>query len=375
MSTEETMIDGPPETWAKTPHALVIDARVGASAVRMYGLLSMYHYRHMPATVGAFAADLGVDDRSIYRWLKELQACGWITYTPNPGQKGLGKRLVMHETPLTNLSGFTIQTSDKKIRGSDKKIRGSDKKIRGSDKIVGATPDLALPDAMKMTTQSPEESGRLSEEPTTPLPPTAPAPTGGGGGSDLSIVPSRTPSRTTEPPSNRTAGQSANTAEPDWPSSPPPPVAAAPSPPATRTPSRAPVEIDTSPGARLLAAEGFRITGIREFGHFPPEVLAPDIARMRAEGTEPGGMVLYWRQFPPGTTPKSEALSAAHNPRRSDDPLARERASVAATDAYLAEVRRQREVPRPVRETVGEARARRAREAAEAPPDAAPDAQ
>jgi hypothetical protein len=137
---------------------------------------------------------------------------------------------------------------------------------------------------------------------------------------------------------------------------------------------QAPAEL---PGAALLSAQGFYPTICREFGIYAPELLAAEITLFRGAGRSEGAVVSHWRIFPPGTmtAEQKEALSAAHNPRRSDDPLARERASVAATDAYLAEVRRQREVPRPVRETVGEARARRAREAAEAPPDAAPDAQ
>jgi hypothetical protein len=169
-------------------------------------------------------------------------------------------------------------------------------------------------------------------ESTTPLPPETPTPSaGGGGGGDLSIV--------TKPAA----------------------IGRSPA-PATRTPSRAPTPFDPSPGAQLLASEGFKAPGIREFGHFPPELLAPDIARMRAEGTEPGGMVLYWRQFPPGTTPTSEAPNAANRPDR--------------LPAGRIPPGGRRPDPAPRRETYAERRERLAREAAGGtPPTAAQDAQ
>jgi hypothetical protein len=402
MTIAELAEKEPP--YAKIPHALILAHP--SPLIRLYGILHYLWWNHLTFEVSDLAEMAGdtpghpVTDRTVYRWLDALSAAGWIAYNRKPGKRGLGERITLYTSP-----NGAAQTSDPDVRGSSQPLivgsevsQTSDPDVRGSSQplIVGSevsqTSDptirgarvLPRPNAAK---NAPQISGFRSPdsdpESTTPLPPETPTPSaGGGGGDDLS-----TETAATRAPS-RAAGQNTNTAEPDRPSPPPPPVAAAPAPPGVgsgrvisfaarvaEVSRQVPAEL---PGAQLLRDHGVMSgKAIRAFGVCSPEILEAEIALFRDAGLGIGAALRHWETTPPGTmtAKQKEALYAAHNPRRSDDPLAREQASIAATDAYLADVRRQREAPRPVRETVGEARARRAREAVEAPPDAAPDAQ
>ena len=319
--------------------------------------------------VSEVARKARLSERGTYDVLASLEAAGEIARFAGGGRGRAATYVV--------LTGFSADERAKRVQGLQGKSEQRMQKMQGlrakrvqpSQGLQRKTLNAAQKNPANGRTGAAPDTGVLTPkneagatlirhvdpsdpDSTTPLPPEQPA---------AVVVVVEAPAASDFP--ERPAGQpDSRTTEPDQPSPPPPPVAGRPLPPATRTPSRAPVEIDTSPGARLLAAEGFRITGIREFGHFPPEVLAPDIARMRAEGTEPGGMVLHWRQFPPGTTPAktvTEASNGANQPDR--------------LPAGIIPPGGRRPEPAPRRETYANRRERLAREADA--PAAAPDAQ
>lgn len=210
-----TRIDLPP-TWAPIPHDLIVDPGVGDSAVRLYAL---FHKLGWERREIASIADLRSlwptppgesppNERSLYRWLAQLENAGWLTYTRKRGQKGLGDRLQLYPEPvgkpltpesegekvLTLVSEVAV-SSDSGVRGLGEVLtlvsEGSDSGVRTSTKIPHQD---AEKNATQIRTQTPE-----SDPPPPPAPSTPDAASPGGGGS---AAPLATPEHPPQPPAN-----------------------------------------------------------------------------------------------------------------------------------------------------------------------------
>lgn len=176
-----------PQAWAPIAHALICDARVSDAAVRLYALLHRLGWEHVELSGIAHLATLWPvaegtkppTERSVYRWLSQLESAGWISFSRKPGQKGLGDRLKIHPEPLTpeseppmwNGKPLTPESEDRAT--SDTRVRASDTRVRGEG-------GLPRPNAAKNATQILDQILTRSDPP----PPPEPASPGGGGGAE-----------------------------------------------------------------------------------------------------------------------------------------------------------------------------------------------
>jgi hypothetical protein len=97
------------DKWAKVPHALILDGRVSAGAIRLYARLCNYQFAYqrwhkaLPKDL-RLANDLDTSTRNIRRWRKELVATGWAAFEYH-GTVLAGLTLMTgRNCPRTNLS-------------------------------------------------------------------------------------------------------------------------------------------------------------------------------------------------------------------------------------------------------------------------------
>ena len=263
-----------PTTFAPVPHTLLMDTSVSASAVRLYGVLHYMGWERLPVEIDTLAEKLKAVDRSVYRWLYELERAGWIVYQRTPGQRGLGSKIRLLDRaspsadpgppppddpddlddPLTPRSDDTrVSGTDTTIRGSDTRVSAADRGIIAADSGVRTTPVLGLPNAVKNATQNPE---RIRKD--------------HGGGGEARVTKKR----------ERTATET-------W-----------------------------------LVEQGMHPTTARQFSDLPADIAQADFAARLGDGQSIGVIVAAWRQVQPaaGATyspaRKKETPNAANQPQR-----------------------------------------------------------
>lgn len=69
--------------FAPLPQALILDKNVSAQACRLWGVLYVFRWNDTPPDFDKLAEALDTTDRSVYRWLQELEATGWIAWNRN----------------------------------------------------------------------------------------------------------------------------------------------------------------------------------------------------------------------------------------------------------------------------------------------------
>jgi len=69
--------------FAPVPQALVLDKEISAQACRLWGVLYVFRWNDTPPDFDKLAEALGATERSVYRWLLELEAVGWIAWNRN----------------------------------------------------------------------------------------------------------------------------------------------------------------------------------------------------------------------------------------------------------------------------------------------------
>jgi hypothetical protein len=92
--------------FAAPPTAMIIDSRLSPPAFRLWCVLYMLAWtREDPATealqVHMRQGDILPTRRSIYRWLAELEACGWLDWQRAPGKAGANDRFTLLTRPVT----------------------------------------------------------------------------------------------------------------------------------------------------------------------------------------------------------------------------------------------------------------------------------
>lgn len=189
-----------PSAYVPIPHALILDAAVSANAVRLYGVLHYLGWQHKTLDsvrdlIAAWPVELDEQpptERSMYRWLSQLERAGWATYARAPGRGGLADRIQLHahkqardvdEAPADTPGPLTLRSED--AQTSDTTIRPSDSRVRAPDSRVRATRDTAHTDAAKTSTQILRQS--LMTDPPPPEQRQTRAERAGGGG-DVEIV-------------------------------------------------------------------------------------------------------------------------------------------------------------------------------------------
>jgi hypothetical protein len=69
--------------FAPLPQALILDPHVSAQACRLWGVLYVFRWNDRQPDFAPLADALGTTERSVYRWLQELEATGWIAWNRN----------------------------------------------------------------------------------------------------------------------------------------------------------------------------------------------------------------------------------------------------------------------------------------------------
>jgi hypothetical protein len=141
------------DKWAKVPHALILDGRVSAGAIRLYARLCNYQFAYqrwhkaLPKDL-RLANDLDTSTRNIRRWRKELVATGWAEF----------------EYHGTVLAGLTL--NDRTELSADESVRV----LRPDD---GPNPDPAAKSVLSDDEESevpPVETGRNARIYSVPAP-------------------------------------------------------------------------------------------------------------------------------------------------------------------------------------------------------------
>lgn len=120
--------------FAPLPQELLLDGRISAPACRLWGVLYVFRWNGDPPDFDRLAAAMRTTDRSIYRWLQELETAGWIDWDRNAA---LADRFTLRTSP----GGDEIDTSvnvrqAKLIPRSNKLTPGSEELIVGSEELT-----------------------------------------------------------------------------------------------------------------------------------------------------------------------------------------------------------------------------------------------
>jgi hypothetical protein len=82
--------------FAPAPHDLITDPTISAPAFRLWCCLHMMAWLREPPDVDRMAERMDRNEppnrRSIYRWLGELEASGWLDWQRSPGRAGVNDR-------------------------------------------------------------------------------------------------------------------------------------------------------------------------------------------------------------------------------------------------------------------------------------------
>lgn len=121
--------------FAPLPQDLILDTSVSAPACRLWGLLYVFRWQGLPPDFDRLALALAATERSIYRWLQELESTGWIDWDRNAS---LADRFTLRTSP----HGKEIDSSVK--TGSSELILGSKEVTPGSNKLIPRSKELIL---------------------------------------------------------------------------------------------------------------------------------------------------------------------------------------------------------------------------------------
>lgn len=119
--------------FAPVPQALVLDRQISAQACRLWGVLYVFRWNDTPPDFDKLAEALGATDRSVYRWLLELEAVGWIAWNRNAS---VPDRFTLRTTAAPAESDTGVNS------GNDKLTPGSNKLILRSKQLTPESEEL-----------------------------------------------------------------------------------------------------------------------------------------------------------------------------------------------------------------------------------------
>lgn len=91
-------------SFAPQPHALIADTRINHGAVRLWGLVHMLKWNRIDPEPATLAGVLDVSERSIYRWIEELENKGWMRWNRNEGDPWKRWQLITKSDPDNDAS-------------------------------------------------------------------------------------------------------------------------------------------------------------------------------------------------------------------------------------------------------------------------------
>jgi len=120
--------------FAPVPQALVLDAHVSAQACRLWSVLYVFRWNDTPPDFDKLATALDTTDRSVYRWLQELEATGWIAWNRNAS---VPDRFTLRTTAGEKESDISVNSDHEKlIPRSNKLTRVSKQLTSGSEELT-----------------------------------------------------------------------------------------------------------------------------------------------------------------------------------------------------------------------------------------------
>ena len=137
--------------FALAPHDLIADVHISPPAFRLWCVLHMMIWLHEPPDMERLQERMNAADpptrRSIYRWLGELEAAGWLEWQRSPGKSGVNDRFALKTkaepvTPESQLNEPVTPESQPVIVGSHPVTPESQ-----------APPIHPLPEPLKQATQ------------------------------------------------------------------------------------------------------------------------------------------------------------------------------------------------------------------------------
>lgn len=126
--------------FAPSPQNLVLDLLVSAPACRLWAVLYVFRWQGLPPDFDKLAAALATTERSIYRWLQELETTGWIDWDRHAS---LEDRFTLRTSPHGKQIDPTIKSPpDELIPRSNDLTPGSNKLIPRSNKLIPGSEEL-----------------------------------------------------------------------------------------------------------------------------------------------------------------------------------------------------------------------------------------
>jgi len=116
-------IDAP---FAAVPQDLILDTQTSASACRLWGVLFIFHWNDTAPDFDKLADALATTERSVYRWLQELEARHWIGWHRN---KGVPDRFTLHMRPDDAVSDTSVNSDDQKLTQRSNKLIPRSKRL------------------------------------------------------------------------------------------------------------------------------------------------------------------------------------------------------------------------------------------------------
>ncbi|MDQ2995432.1 MAG: hypothetical protein M3R61_00020 [Chloroflexota bacterium] len=123
--------------FAPSPQDLVLDRNVSASACRLWDVLYVFRWQGLPPDFDALAAALATTERSIYRWLQELETTGWIDWDRHAS---LADRFTLRTSPHGKRIDTGVNSFDSELTPRSKELTPRSKELipRSKELIVGS---------------------------------------------------------------------------------------------------------------------------------------------------------------------------------------------------------------------------------------------
>jgi len=105
--------------FAAIPQDLILDLSIKPAAMRLWGVLFAFRWKGIAPDFDALAAAMDTTERSVYRWLQELEGAGWLDWDRNADlQERFTLRTSKHGEKLTPVSISPPSAEEELIPGS-----------------------------------------------------------------------------------------------------------------------------------------------------------------------------------------------------------------------------------------------------------------
>jgi hypothetical protein len=147
--------------FAPLPQALVLDRNVSAQACRLWGVLYVFRWNDIPPDFDKLAEALNTTDRSVYRWLQELEATGWIAWNRNAS---VPDRFTLCTTAAPAQSDTDVNSAAHKLTpGSNKLIPRSKELTQVSEELTQVSISALFDPAPMPQTDTPPSDQKIQK--------------------------------------------------------------------------------------------------------------------------------------------------------------------------------------------------------------------